>query len=311
MSEIAADVCTTHFIAGDVLKVDDTSRRVLQLLEAQHREKDVSMGWFTTYSSLCGWRGIALGCLGKFEEGKAVLEKGLNNALEVNDSWGTGWLEVSYSTLSFQEGYADATIDHACKAIKYFKETGVAFLLGQAWSCLGAGYFLLGKHEEARDNAEKGVEFNKEAGLPAVQPFLEYILALIHLAARDLESARGCAEEALKLSREYKTKTWEALTWTALGKIVGEADPSQINVAEQYIRQGISMAEETSFRSLSAQGYLLLGELFTDTGRREEALESLKKAETMYQEMGVTPQSYWLKRTQEALARLEPMPGIS
>jgi Flp pilus assembly protein TadB len=56
-------------------------------------------------------------------------------------------------------------------------------------------------------------------------------------------------------------------------------------------------------------GYLHLGEFFANAGRKEEALESLKKAETMYQEMEVkTPQSSWLKRTQEALARLESMP---
>jgi len=37
----------------------------------------------------------------------------------------------------------------------------------------------------------------------------------------------------------------------------------------------------------------------------EEARENLKQAEAMYLEMKVTPKSYWLKRTQEALAKLE------
>jgi len=43
-------------------------------------------------------------------------------------------------------------------------------------------------------------------------------------------------------------------------------------------------------------------ELSADAGRREEALENLKKAEAMGLEMGM---GYWLARTQEALARLE------
>jgi hypothetical protein len=36
----------------------------------------------------------------------------------------------------------------------------------------------------------------------------------------------------------------------------------------------------------------------------EEAEESLKKSEALYQEMGVTPESYWRQRLQDALSRL-------
>ena len=47
-----------------------------------------------------------------------------------------------------------------------------------------------------------------------------------------------------------------------------------------------------------------MGELFADAGKKGEALENLKKAEELYQEMKVTPQSHWLARTREALDRL-------
>jgi hypothetical protein len=52
-------------------------------------------------------------------------------------------------------------------------------------------------------------------------------------------------------------------------------------------------------------GYLYLGEIIEYADRREKALENLSKAEQMYQEMEVGPQSHWLTRTREALARLE------
>jgi len=39
-------------------------------------------------------------------------------------------------------------------------------------------------------------------------------------------------------------------------------------------------------------------------------LENPKKAEAIYQEMKVTPKSQWLIRTQEALRRLDPAPGV-
>ena len=50
-----------------------------------------------------------------------------------------------------------------------------------------------------------------------------------------------------------------------------------------------------------AQGYLFLGELYSDGGQKEKAVDKLKKAEGMYQEMGM---DYWLVKTQEVLDRL-------
>ncbi|MBW1854235.1 MAG: hypothetical protein JRJ00_06085, partial [Deltaproteobacteria bacterium] len=43
----------------------------------------------------------------------------------------------------------------------------------------------------------------------------------------------------------------------------------------------------------SAQGYLFLGELYTETGQKEKSLENLKKAEGMFKEMGM---DYWLTK---------------
>jgi len=45
-----------------------------------------------------------------------------------------------------------------------------------------------------------------------------------------------------------------------------------------------------------------LGELYEGTGQNEKALENLKKAEGMFQEMGM---DYWLGKTHEVLGRLK------
>ena len=62
------------------------------------------------------------------------------------------------------------------------------------------------------------------------------------------------------------------------------------------------MAEEMKLRPLLTQGYVYLGEIFEIAGRNNEAIENLKVAEKMGQEMGM---GYWLTRTQDALERLE------
>jgi tetratricopeptide (TPR) repeat protein len=123
-------------------------------------------------------------------------------------------------------------------------------------------------------------------------------------AAGDLKRANECAEVSLKLAQEHKIRNLEGIAWILLGSLKGKIDPARIDEAQHQIRKGITIVEELRQKALSAIGYLLSGELFADAGRNEEAQEDLKKAESLYLEMKVTPKSYWLKRTQEALAKL-------
>ena len=46
---------------------------------------------------------------------------------------------------------------------------------------------------------------------------------------------------------------------------------------------------------------MFLGELYAASGRPKEAREQLKKAEAMFEKMGM---DYWLGKTREALAKL-------
>ncbi len=299
---VARDVCAIHFLAGNYSKVVDLALRALRLLEEHHREKDFFGRSINMYSDLSGYCGHALGLLGKFEEGKDLLEKGLRNALEVtNDKWAMGWVEFNHSALSFFKGDSDATIYFAQQAIKHIEEASVNPILGSAWILLGGGYYLLGDFESAKNHSEKGLKVQKEVGVPVALPLHYWFLSLIHSALGDLEQARVCTEEGLRLAKNFNTRGYEGLLLIMLGSIKGKLDLTHMSEAQQQIRKGITILEELRLRPLSAIGYLLSGELFADAGRREEAMENLKKEEALYLEMEVTPKSYWLKRTQEAL----------
>ena len=54
-------------------------------------------------------------------------------------------------------------------------------------------------------------------------------------------------------------------------------------------------------KALYAPGYHHLGELYADTGQKDKAMETLKKAAKMFQEMEM---DYWLTKTNEVLDRL-------
>jgi tetratricopeptide (TPR) repeat protein len=305
MAQIARDDCATQFLTGNCLKVAELSRRTLPSLEELHLEKGTYSGGINVYSVLSGYWGMSLGCLGKFAESKIVLGKGLQNALEINDTYITGWVENSHSVMSYIEGDGDSVVDHARKAIKYFEDTEAEVILGFAWSFLGAGNFLRGEYETAREYADKGFKMQEKIGMPIQAAWCSWLLAMILCAAGDLEHAREYAEKSLRLAQEHKMKNVEGIAWILHGSLMGKMEPTGIDEAQRQIRKGITIVEKLRQKGLSAIGYLLSGELFADAGRKEEALENLKKAESFYLEMKVTPKSYWLKRTREALAKLE------
>jgi tetratricopeptide (TPR) repeat protein len=200
---------------------------------------------------------------------------------------------------------------HAQEAIKIYEEAEISLGLDVAWFMLGEGYCLCGEHEKAIDPGEKGLNLAKELGLPFMVSWSYWHLAMILRAAGDLGRARECAEEALRLSQECGAKHVESLARVLLGYMVEEMTPAIIEEAQHQIRHGISILEDCKLKPLSAFGYLHLGEFLAKAGRKEEAMESLKKAETLYQEMEITPQSYWLTRTRDALKKLGSAAGAA
>jgi tetratricopeptide (TPR) repeat protein len=118
----------------------------------------------------------------------------------------------------------------------------------------------------------------------------------------DLENARSYANEGLGLAVRGNEQLMEAMQRFLQGRILGREGKSHYSKAEEYILQGIQLLERLELKPYYTRGYLYLGELYADTGQTEKAVETLKKAEGMMQEMGM---DYWLRRTQEILERVE------
>jgi tetratricopeptide (TPR) repeat protein len=243
--------------------------------------------------------------VGRFKEAKMVLENGILNAYKFHDKFEIGHGEFSLAIQAFLEGDGNALVKHAGEAVQYWGGETATIQTGFTLSILGAGYFLRGDYETARDYAEKGLSTQRELSSDMFNAWCNIFLSFILLNEGDLIRAKECAEDCLKIAREIKARQMEAFSYGVLGCITGKADPYNIDEAQQYIQQEIMISEELKLKPQATIGYLFLGELFADAGRKKEALENLKKAELMYLELKVTPKSYWLKRMQEALAKLE------
>jgi tetratricopeptide (TPR) repeat protein len=113
-----------------------------------------------------------------------------------------------------------------------------------------------------------------------------------------LNEAKVHAEQAVNLTQTSHHKFWEGLSRIQLGRVLGKIEGLQLHKAEEQILQGTKILEELETKALYALGYLSLGELYANAGQKEKALENLRKAEAMYQEMGM---DYWLARTRKFL----------
>jgi len=293
------DLCASYAISGQFLKSSNVAQKVIVLLEKTKKEHESFGTGVNVYAVLHGYYGFDLGFLGNFEEGKVMLEKGIRFASKINNRTGAGLIELMFTAFFFVKGDNKNTIEHSQNAIRYIEEVNFTIILGLAWSALGYGYCLLEELETARKYIEKGLKIHNVTGTFWVSLHLMF-LGMVYFGLGDLKNAQSSLEEALKLSQENNEKHWEACSGMWLGRILGKAEASTDD-GEEYILQGMKISDELKLKPYSAQGHLFLGDLYSDKGQKDIALENLKKAKGMFQEMGM---DYWLTKTQEVLARL-------
>jgi class 3 adenylate cyclase len=302
MAPTGFDLCLSYHSKGDCSKMIDVTSKVLALLEETQRQSE-SFGRPNPYLGLHLWYANALDMLGDFREGQKVREKALRLALEIKDINALSMAELIHGmSLLIHKGDGESGVKHLQTCIRHCEEAQTLVISSMAWGGLGWGYYLLGDLDTAREYAEKGLKMQSDAGVTVLLSLPYCALCMVHFDSGDLERAQSCAEEALRLSENNNEKWVEGISRTLLGRALGKREKSQYAKAEEYILQGIKALDALKIRPNCSIGYLYLGELYTNTDQREKALETLKKAESEFQEMSM---DYYLRRTQELLERVE------
>jgi tetratricopeptide (TPR) repeat protein len=301
MASIAVDLCLGYLVRGTILRTIQIAPQVIDALEKTHREKESFGARYNVYVGLHGFYGQALGYVGRFKEAKAAFEKGRQACVDIGCKVPFG---VQAAHAAFLEGDADRTVANAQEGVRIWEETQDPYSLCQSLWNLASGWWLKGDFREAMDCAERSLKIGAETGAPWVKGPALWTVGLAQCGLGDIERANRSMEECLKVSREAGSPTVEAMALAYLGWVLAKMETSDRGMAEGYTRQGIKIWEGLGMRSLVALGYLLLGEIQVETGERDEARQNLKKAEDMYLEMEVCPESVWLRRAQEGLARL-------
>jgi len=299
------ELCLACFMRGEYSRIIEAAPRVLDLLEKAQMQRRWDLGKYynlNLYSVILSYFGVSLGYLVDFNKGQALCQRACHFAEEVGNIHSLAVAECNYAFLLLIKGDGKRALEHVEKCVRYTEQGEMVVMLWMAPTLLGHAYYLLGDFDAARKHFEERLEIYRSTEYPVLLSWNYYGLGMVHLDCGDLESALGHIEESLKVSQRRGEKMQEGLSTVALGRVVGKAEPSQTARAEEYILQGIKILDELKLKPYQAEGYLFLGEHYADMGQKQKALESLNKAQGMFQEMVM---DYWLRRTQKVLEKLK------
>jgi class 3 adenylate cyclase/tetratricopeptide (TPR) repeat protein len=297
----AHSLFASYTATGRFNKIVNKAPGILDLIERTQGGSEVFAGGMGSYSILCAYCGMSMGCLGNFKEGKIFLDKGLRMASEIDNLRTLGFVELFYGIFFIAKGNWKLAIEHLQDVIEYLEEVKWLLGLAMAQSFFGLAYSFLGDPQTGKRHAEKGFKIHHDSGIEWNLSVNQWILGVIHFHLSDLKNARSFVDEALTLSKKNNEKHFEGNSWIWLGKILESTQIPQIDKAEECILKGIEIFYELQLKPSYASGHLFLGELYLNTNEKEMAIKNLKKAREMFQEMGM---DYGLAGTQEVLAKV-------
>ncbi len=298
----ALDLCHSYFISGEYVKEIKIAPKAVALLEKAKRQTEFFNRPLNVYSALLVHHGHALGSMGDFKQGQTLCEKGLSFAREINNPYSMGFVALVYGMFLGHKGDGENAVQQFQDACRYLEETQAIIVLGLAWSGLGWGYLLLGDPETALMHTKKGLQIQRDTGIPFFLSLHYWRLSEAQLALRNLDNARTNADEAIKLAHKNNEKWAEGISKILLGTILGKTAASWSSDVEQYFLEGIDILNNLQLKPYISRGYMSMGEYFIEMGFKEKGLQFLKKAEAEFKDMGM---DYWLRRTQEALESVQ------
>ena len=298
---VGYDLCTSCLVSGDWKRINRTAPTIIGLIEGSRTQTEFYDRHVNPYSYLLAMWGVTTGACGDFVQGERLIAKALSFAEQINHQATVGLVQFFCGVSLAHKRDGRRAAMYLEKGIKQFEAPQTIIFLGLAWVWLGYAHCLMGDSRTGVDLTDKGLEMHSELGIPLWRSLCHILCSFAHFELGDLEKTRTHADLALRFSLENNERNIQGISRFMLGVALAKADTSHIEEAEQHILQGIALLEELGIVRDYCQGRLYLAELQADAGKRDEALENLIKAESMYRQMGM---DYWLGKTREVLARL-------
>jgi tetratricopeptide (TPR) repeat protein len=298
---VGYELVSAYVVSQDWQKIIQVAPTIIGLIERNRTQAEFYGKSNNPYSLVLAYWGMGTGYCGDFAQGRKLCEKGLSNARKINHLATLVYAEMAYGGSFLFKGDGPNAVKHLQESIRYAEESQTSVMLGVSRAFLGWAHCLMGEIRTGLDLAEKGLRLHKDLGILYYLSVCHLSCGLAHFELGELGEAQTHLELGLQSALQNQEKAWQASSRLYLGWVMARKDPTQIEASEEHIRRGINQLEELELKAFYPLGYMILGAVYAESGRPEEARKHLKKAEAMFQEMGM---DYWLGRTREILGKV-------
>jgi len=222
--------------------------------------------------------------VGQFRDGITVGAEGVVIADSIGSAFSQMYIAVWLAWLHAWRGDFDRALPLSHRAVRLTEEHDLPGALPGAMATHGWIVCGVGRTDEGIPLIERALELAESRRL--MFWFTNWVAQLSegHLLSGDLDRSRETAMRALGLARDRTEPGMESWVYCLLGDIACAAG-TDADTAEQSYRDAMSLAQPLGLRPLLARGYLGLGKLHRQTGKRQEARQHLTTAWTMFEEM--------------------------
>jgi tetratricopeptide (TPR) repeat protein len=301
LAPLATDLFVSYMATGEFRRTQEMAPKVINLIRKTGRQQDFFGRPATPYlSCLLHW-GVSYGRQGYLDEANRILDEARRFGVQTEHHFGLGLIEGQNGAVYLWLGDTENSIRHITQSIKHFEDAQAPLWQGQLWTWLGYAYHLQGESDTAIRYIAKGLKMQSDLGSQTWFCTHHMFYGAVQLDIGELSKAAESLESAINIAEENKESDNLAYSKILLGRTIAKIDSSHYGQALEHILNGIQMLEDLGLKPMYSQGYLFLCEVYSAMGKREDALESLKRAQSLFREMGM---DYWLGKTQEVLARL-------
>ena len=302
MVQSSMAVAMAYMTLGRSHKILSIVPKVVQLIEEHKRESDSFSSPLKPYTFLLLFCGGASGDMGLFRDGTEYFNKGIKHALELSDKLVLATLKVTYGYIISNKGEWEFAIKYLKEGINYSHEINYLWWKGYGYCLMGHAAIMLGDHDRGVEYLNKGLEMHENSGVEMMLP-ASYLWAVrAYKKLGKFKLAKKYAEKSLNLSIKNNDKDAKGYCKVLLGYLSWKVNPDQKSQSLELLEEGMKELDNFKKRPLLALGYLDKGELYQESKEPVKAIENLKIAKTMFQEMEM---DFWLNRAQNMLATLK------
>jgi tetratricopeptide (TPR) repeat protein len=294
-----------YYSLGDYRRAVDMLRRNVEALDhagSQDRFGEPALGPGLQSVASRRWLIQALADVGAFAEASAPAKDALRLAEADNHPYTLVLAYTGVGYLYLGQGKVHQAIPLLDRSLELCRVWDLQQLRGFLDGALGYALALSGRTPEALALLERTVGRVSFASLTSRTVLNATRWSEVYMLAGHMVDANNLAVQALALAGEHKERGTEAWTLRLLGEIHARRDPPEVELAGEYYRQALALANELGMRPLQAHCHLGLGTLSAKIGRAEQARAELSTAIALYRGMEMT---FWLPQAETALAEVE------